>query len=134
MSKAVEELRGRVNGMGNIEVEVDVANINWRKPISISSKGNASFKFNEKYLVEVVDQDGITVPLTLSVGVYMDRKSWRNYMDQVAGRKEGQKAGTNTASTNVVKYTLEQLEVLKDKGLLKEEMVQSLLEKGLVEL
>ena len=46
--------------------------------------------------------------------------------------KRPDKPKTNSSSVRM--YTIEQLEMLKSKGLLKEEMVQSLLEKGLVEL
>jgi len=130
-----EVLRGRINKAGNVELEVDVADINWRRPISISSKGNASYVFSQKFEFEIEDQDGITVPVTVSVGVYLTKKDFKDYMDQVAGHNEGKVARTNVANTTTsTKYTLEQLELLQSKGLLKPEMVQALLEKGLVEL
>lgn len=130
MSKTNEVLRGVLSkDLKKVTFTVDISEIEWRKPLSISSKGNASYIFNQKYQFEVVDEDGITVPVTASIGVYMDKKNWKSYTDQVQGHKEGKEQGTNT-----VKYTLKQLELLKEKGLLKEEMVQSLLEKGLVEL
>lgn len=130
MSKTTEVLRGTLSkDLKKVTFTMDISEINWRKPISISSKGNASYVFNQKFQFEVVDQDGITVPVTASVGIYLTKKDWRNYIEQVEGHAAGKEAGTNTA-----KYTLEQLELLKSKGLLKEEMVQALLEKGLVEL
>lgn len=125
-----EVLRGVLSkDLKKVTFTVDIADIDWRKPLSISSKGNASFVFNQKHEFEIEDADGITVPVTASIGLYMTKKDWKSYMEQVQGHREGQAQGTNT-----VKYTIEQLEMLKEKGLLKEEMVQSLLEKGLVEL
>lgn len=125
-----EVLRGSLNKeCTKVTFTVDISEINWRKPLNISSKGNASYVFNQKHEFEVVDEDGITVPVTASIGIYLTKKAWKDYIEQVQGHQEGQKEGTNT-----VKYTLEQLELLKEKGLLKEEMVQALLEKGLVEL
>lgn len=130
MAKTNEVLRGRVSkDLKKVIFELPIEGIDWRKPLHISDKGNASYVFSQKFEVEVVDKDGITVPLTASVGLYMTKKDWQAYKEQVSGHKAGQQAGTN-----VVKYTLEQLELLKEKGLLKEEMVQALLEKGLVEL
>lgn len=130
MAKKDNVLRGVLSkDLRTVTFTVDISDIDWRKPLSISSKGNASYVFNQKHEFEVVDQDGITVPVTTSIGIYLTKKDWKDYMEQVQGHQEGQKEGTNT-----VKYTLEQLELLKEKGLLKEEMVQSLLEKGLVEL
>ena len=130
MTKANETLRGTLNKeCTKVTFTVDIADIDWRKPLNISSKGNASYVFSQKHTFEVVDQDGITVPVTASIGIYLTKKDFKSYMEQVEGHKAGQQAGTN-----VVKYTLEQLELLKSKGLLKEEMVQALLEKGLVEL
>ena len=125
-----EVLRGRLSkDLRTVTFTVDISEINWRKPLGISNKGNASYVYNQKHTFEVVDEDGITVPVTTSIGVYLTKKDWKDYMEQVQGHQEGQVQGTNT-----VKYTLEQLELLKSKGLLKEEMVQALLEKGLVEL
>ena len=125
-----EVLRGTLSkDLKEVTFTVDISDIDWRKPLSISDKGNASYIFNQKHLFEVVDEDGITVPVTASIGIYLTKKDWKDYIEQVEGHKEGQQAGTNT-----VKYTLDQLELLKSKGLLKEEMVQALLEKGLVEL
>ena len=125
-----EVLRGRVSKeLKSVILELPIEGIDWRKPLHVSDKGNASYVFSQKFELEVVDHEGITVPLTASVGLYMTKKDWRNYTEQVQGHREGQVQGTN-----VVKYTLEQLELLKSKGLLKEEMVQALLEKGLVEL
>ena len=134
MSKTNEVLRGRVSkDLKSVTFELPIDGINWRKPLSISSKGNASYVFSQKFEFEVVDKDGITVPLTASVGLYMTKKDFKDYMEQVEGHKAGKEAGTNVANTTT-KYTLEQLELLQSKGLLKPEMVQSLLEKGLVEL
>ena len=125
-----EVLRGSLSkDLRTVTFTVDISEINWRKPLSISNKGNAGYVYNQKHTFEVVDQDGITVPVTASIGIYLTKKDFKSYMEQVEGHKAGQQAGTN-----VVKYTLEQLELLKSKGLLKEEMVQALLEKGLVEL
>lgn len=130
MTKTNEVLRGTLSkDLKKVTFTVDISKINWRDPLSVSSKGNASYIFNQKHEFEIEDEEGITVPVTASIGVYMDKKNWKSYIEQVEGHKEGKKEGTNT-----VKYTLEQLELLKKKGLLKEEMVQSLLEKGLVEL
>ena len=128
--KNTNTLRGVLNKeCTKVMFTVDISDIDWRKPLSVSSKGNASYVFNQKHQFEVVDQDGITVPVTASIGIYLTKKDFQSYMDQVEGHREGQVQGTNT-----VKYTLDQLEMLKEKGLLKEEMVQALLEKGLVEL
>jgi len=125
-----EVLRGVLSkDLKKVTFTVDISEIDWRKPINISSKGNASYIFNQKHEFEIEDEEGITVPITASIGLYMTKKDWKAYIEQVEGHREGQAQGTNT-----VKYTLEQLELLKKKGLLKEEMVQSLLEKGLVEL
>lgn len=130
MTKANDVLRGRLSkDLRTVTFTVDISGIDWRKPLSISNKGNAGYVFNQKHTFEVVDQDGITVPVTASIGIYMTKKDWKDYAEQVQGHRDGQAQGTN-----VVKYTLEQLELLKSKGLLKEEMVQALLEKGLVEL
>ncbi len=130
MSKKDDVLRGALSkDLKKVTFTVDISEINWRKPINISDKGNAGYIYNQKHTFEVVDEDGITVPVTASIGVYLTKKDWRDYIEQVDGHKEGRTQGTNT-----IKYTLEQLELLKSKGLLKEEMVQSLLEKGLVEL
>ena len=135
MSKANNEvLRGVLSkDLKSVNFTVDISEINWRKPISISSKGNASYIFNQKHEFEVVDVDGITVPVTASIGIYLTKKDWKDYIEQVQGHAAGKEAGTNT-TTSTVKYTIEQLEMLKEKGLLKEEMIQALLEKGLVEL
>ena len=129
MSKTDKVLRGVLNKeCTKVTFTVDIADIDWRKPISISNKGNASFVFNQKHTFEIVDQDGITVPVTASIGIYMPKKDWQAYVEQIEGHEAGKTHGTNT-----FKYTLKQLELLKEKGLLKEEMVQALLEKGLVE-
>lgn len=125
-----EVLRGSLSkDLRTVTFTVDISDINWRKPLSISNKGNAGYVYNQKHTFEVVDQDGITVPVTASIGIYLTKKDFKDYMTQVEGHQAGKEAGTN-----VVKYTIEQLEMLKEKGLLKEEMVQALLEKGLVEL
>jgi len=130
MAKKDNVLRGVLSkDLRTVTFTVDISDIDWRKPLSVSSKGNASFIFNQKHQFEVEDQDGITVPVTCSIGIYVEKKNWKEYQEQVKGHQEGKKEGTNT-----VKYTIKQLELLKEKGLLKEEMVQSLLEKGLVEL
>lgn len=130
MTKANETLRGVLSkDLKKVTFTVDISEINWRKPLNISSKGNASYVFSQKHTFEVVDEDGITVPVTASIGIYLPKKDFKSYMEQVEGHEAGKEAGTN-----VVKYTIEQLEMLKSKGLLKEEMVQALLEKGLVEL
>ena len=129
MSKT-QVLRGVLSkDLRSVTFTVDLSEIDWRKPLSISSRGNAGFIYNQKHQFEVVDEDGITVPVTASIGLYMPKKDWQAYVEQVQGHQAGKEAGTNT-----IKYTIAQLELLKEKGLLKEEMVQSLLEKGLVEL
>jgi len=133
-NKSAEVLRGSLSkDLKKVSFTMDISGIDWRKPLSISSKGNASYVFSQKFEFEVVDHEGITVPVTASIGLYLTKKDFKDYMEQVQGHKAGKEAGTNTAATST-KYTLEQLELLKSKGLLKEEMVQALLEKGLVEL
>ena len=127
--KNTEVLRGVLSkDLRTVTFTVDISDIDWRKPLSVSSKGNASYIFNQKHTFEVEDQDGITVPVTASIGIYLSKKDFKSYMEQVEGHEAGKKAGTNT-----IKYSIKQLEMLKEKGLLKEEMVQTLLEKGLVE-
>src|SRR5690606_26834735 len=125
MAKKDNVLRGVLSkDLRTVTFTVDISDIDWRKPLSISSKGNASYVFSQKHTLEVVDQDGITVPVTASIRLYLTKKDYKSYMEQVEGHEAGKKAGTNT-----IKYTIEQLEMLKSKGLLKEEMVQDLLEK-----
>jgi hypothetical protein len=131
MSKLNNEvLRGSLSkDLKKVTFTVDISNIDWRNPLSISSKGNASYIFNQKHEFEVVDEDGITVPITASIGVYMDKKNWKAYIEQVEGHKEGKKEGTNTVGKA---YTVDELSILKDKGLISEDVVKELILAGKV--
>jgi len=130
MSKASEVLRGSLNKeCTKVTFTVDISNIDWRNPSSITSKGNASFVFNQKYEFEVVDEDGITVPVNASIGLYMSKKNWKAYIEQVEGHKEGKKEGTNVVGKT---YTVDELSILKDKGLISEDIVKELILAGKV--
>lgn len=120
-----EVLRGVLSkDLKKVTFTVDISEIDWRNPLSISNKGNASYIFNQKHEFEIVDEDGITVPITASIGVYMDKKNWKSYKEQVEGHKEGKKEGTNTVGKA---YTVDELSILKDKGLISEDVVKELI-------
>lgn len=130
MSKANEVLRGVLSkDLKQVTFTLDIEGIDWRNPSSITSKGNASYIFNQKYEFEVVDEDGITVPLNASIGLYMSKKNWKAYIEQVEGHKEGKKAGTNTVDKT---YTADELSILKEKGLISEDIVKELILAGKV--
>ncbi len=129
-TKNAEVLRGTLSkDLKKVTFTVDISEINWRDPLSISSKGNASYIFNQKFEFEVVDEDGITVPVTASIGLYMTKKDWKAYKEQVEGHREGKEAGTNTIDKA---YTVDELSILKNKGLISEEVVKELILAGKV--
>ena len=129
-TKNAEVLRGTLSkDLKKVTFTLPIDEINWRDPLSISSKGNASYIFNQKVEFEVVDEDGITVPVTASIGIYMDKKNWKAYMEQVKGHKEGKERGTNTIGKT---YSVDELSILKDKGLISEDIVKELILAGKV--
>lgn len=129
-------LRGHLNKeCTKVTFTMDIDGIDWRTPISVSSKGNASYKFNEKYQFELVDEDGITVPLTASIGLYMDKKNWREYQVQVKGHQEAKNLDdVDIKKSSVKMYTIDELSKLKDAGLLSEYAVKELVLNGQVVL
>ena len=135
MTKATEVLRGHLNKeCTKVTFTMDIEGIDWRTPISVSSKGNASYKFNEKYQFELVDKDGITVPLTASIGLYMDRKNWKEYQEQVKGHQEAKELDDVDIKepSRAKMYTIAELTKLKDAGLLSEDAVKELVLQGQV--
>ena len=129
-TKNAEVLRGTLSkDLKKVSFTLPIDEINWRDPLSVSSKGNASYIFNQKVEFEVVDEDGITVPVTASIGIYMDKKNWKSYMEQVKGHKEGKEEGTNTIGKT---YSVDELSILKDKGLINEDIVKELILAGKV--
>jgi hypothetical protein len=130
MTKTNEVLRGALSkDLKKVTFTLDISDIDWRNPSSITSKGNASYIFNQKYEFEVVDEDGITVPLNASIGLYMSKKNWKSYTEQVEGHEEGKKEGTNTVGKT---YTADELSILKEKGLISEDIVKELILAGKV--
>ena len=100
MTKQVNKIKGSLSkDLSEVIIRIPIKNTEYEN-LSTSKGGYGSI--NNLYFEYEVEYKGVTIPVDGKIGMYIAPGNWKSVKEQLAGKKEGNKAGTNASELDAL--------------------------------